>query len=123
MIAVAMTKMVACRAMAMAGTIATHHSRVRHHSSATAMTQTPMTISVLPTWDQTIVMVFHRAVRSRARSAFRPLSVWFSDFSGPRSSSPKPTMASQTTKPGRIARRQETAGRLRRGGPGRTVDQ
>ena len=104
MIAVAMTKMVACSAIAMAGTIATHHCRVRHHRSAVAMTQTPMTISVLPMCDQTMVTLFQSGVRSLARSALRPLSLWLSDFSGPRSSSPKPTITSQMTMPGTMAR-------------------
>jgi hypothetical protein len=46
------TKMVACRLMAMAGMTANHQRRVRHHTTATATTHTPMMISVLPTCDQ-----------------------------------------------------------------------
>ena len=51
-IAVAMTKIVAWREIAMTGTTAYHHCLVRHHTMRATMTQTPMTYSVLPMCDQ-----------------------------------------------------------------------
>ena len=65
---VAATKTLACVAIAMAGMTAYHHCLVRHQIRATAMTQTPMTISVFPMCDHTIVTEFISAVRPDATS-------------------------------------------------------
>ena len=54
----------------MAGTTAYHHCLVRHQIRATTMTQTPMTISVLPMCDHTIVTEFiSRGAAGRDRLA------------------------------------------------------
>ena len=57
------TKMVACRLMAMAGMTANHQRRVRHHTTAITTMQTPMMISVFPTCDQSAVTESQRWLR------------------------------------------------------------
>jgi hypothetical protein len=63
MTAETVTKMVAWRLMAMAGMVANHQRRVRHHSTATTTAHTPMMISVLPTCDHSAVTESHVPVR------------------------------------------------------------
>ncbi len=104
MIIVAATKTLACAEMASAGTTAYHHSLVRHHTSATMMTQTPMMISVLPMRDQTMVMEFHRSVRPSARAVLMASSV-FRSSRGPLMSRPTPTMTPKSTTAGASRRR------------------
>ena len=62
-----MTNTVAWMAIAIAGMTATHHCLVSHQIRPTMMTQTPMTISVFPMRDQTMVMVSQVAVRPACR--------------------------------------------------------
>ncbi len=51
-----------------------HHWRVRHHSTATTSTQTPMTYSVLPTLDMNSVTVLPVAVRPSWNHQLRSFS-------------------------------------------------
>lgn len=104
MVWVAVTKMVACSEMAMAGTTDSRQSMVRHSSTATATRQTAITYSVLPSRDQTAVTAFHASVRPRLRPALRPSSTRSIPASGPVRSSPTPTMTTQMATPGATAR-------------------
>ena len=51
----------------MSGTTDQRHSRVRHQMMATAMRQTPMTISVLPNREQTQLIGSQKSVRLRLK--------------------------------------------------------
>jgi hypothetical protein len=101
--AVAATKMAACRLMAMAGMTANHHRRVRHHTRATTTRQTPMTISVLPMWDQSAVTESQVRPWVSCSDRFRALSERFYPISGPVSSWPIAAMATHNRMPGASA--------------------
>lgn len=100
----AMTKIVAWSAMAMAGTAAKRQSRVLHSRMATTITQTPMTISVLPMCDHTRVISFQVEVRPEARSLLTDSSSRESPMSGPVRANPIPTISPQSAMPGPTAR-------------------
>src|SRR6476469_10434539 len=101
--AVAATNTLAWIAIAMAGTTAYHHCLVRHQIRATAITQTPMTISVLPRCDHTIVTEFISSGRPDATDLLRSFSAGRPP-SGPMMRKPTPTIAAKSTSAGDSAR-------------------
>src|SRR6476660_2653067 len=96
---VAATKTLACVAIAMAGMTAYHHCLVRHQMRATATTQTPMMISVVPMCYHTAVIEIHVDVRAEARDRLM-LSSDLRPPSGPMMRKPRPTIAPNRTTAG-----------------------
>ena len=101
--AAAVTKTNDCTEMAIAGTTASHHCRVRHQASATTTRQVAMMKKVAPMFDQTDVIASIAGVRpatSRSLSSASPGR----GFSGPTIVSPRPTMIAQSASAGTTVR-------------------
>jgi hypothetical protein len=101
----------------MAGMTANHQRRVRHDTSATTTRQTPMTISVLPTWDQSAVTESQVRSRVSCSDRFRALSERFHPMRGPVSSRPIAAMANHSRMPGASAPRRMPRMAVPRAGP------
>ena len=93
----------------MAGMTANHHRLVRQKTSATAVSATPMMISVLPMWDQIAVTESQVWVRVSCSDRFRSLSEWSQLLSGPVNSLPNALIASHRTNAGARASRKHVA--------------
>ena len=101
--AAAVTNTEDCTEIAIAGTTASHHCLVRHHSRATTTTQAEMMKNVAPMFDHTDVIASIAGVRpatSRSLSSASPGR----GCSGPTIVRPRPTMTAQSASAGTTVR-------------------
>jgi len=101
--AAAVTNTEDCTEMAIAGTTASHHCRVRHQTSATTTRQVAMMKNVAPMLDHTDVIVFKAGLRSSASCSLTAASPG-SDSSGPMIVRPRPTMIAHSASAGTTVR-------------------
>lgn len=97
-----------CTEIAMAGTTASHHCRVRHHSTAMATTHAAMMKKVAPMLDHAEVSALSADVRpdwSRSLTTISPGK----EFRGPTMSRPMPTTTAQSATAGARVRRARSA--------------